>query len=79
MTTMHRRPLELAAAAVDFELSAQERDELDRHLAGCSLCRSRVEALRRDAHGIEKLPTLPVAAHQSARLRAGVLRRPGRP
>ena len=79
MSTVHQKPLELAAAAVDFELSTQERDELDRHLASCSPCRSRVEALRRDALGIEALPILPVAAEQAARLRAATLRRPGRP
>jgi hypothetical protein len=79
MTTMHRRPLELAAAAVDFELSAHERAELDRHLGGCALCRSRVEGLRRDAHQVDVLPILPVTAEQSARLRAAALRRPERP
>lgn len=79
MTTMHRRPLELAAAAVDFELSARERAELDGHLAGCPLCRSRIEGLRRDAHQIDVLPILPVTPEQSARLRAVVLRRPERP
>jgi hypothetical protein len=79
MTTMHRRPLELAAAALDFELSALERDELDRHLAGCSLCRARIAGLRRDAHTIDVLPLLPVSADQSARLRAATLRLPQRP
>ncbi|HEU5202840.1 MAG TPA: zf-HC2 domain-containing protein [Candidatus Limnocylindrales bacterium] len=78
MTTMHRRPLELAATAIDFELSAREREELDGHLAGCSLCRSRVDGLRRDAHSVEALPILPVTADQSARLRAATLRRPER-
>jgi hypothetical protein len=75
MTTMHRRPLELAAAAVDFELSRQEREELDRHLAGCSLCRSRIDALRRDALAIQTLPILPVTSERSARLRAATLAR----
>ena len=79
MTIVHRRPLELAAAAVDFELSANEREELDRHLAGCSLCRTRIAGLRRDAGAIEVLPVLPVSADQSARLRAAALRRPVRP
>jgi hypothetical protein len=76
---LHRRPLELAAAAVDFELSARERAELDDHLAGCSPCRSRIAGLRRDAFQIDALPILPVTAAQSARLRAAVLRRPERP
>ena len=75
MTTVHRRPLELAAAAVDFELSRYERDELDRHLAGCSHCRSRIDGLRRDALAIETLPILPVTAARSARLRAATLAR----
>ena len=79
MTTLHRRPLELAAAAVDFELAAHEREELDRHLAECSLCRSRIAGLARDARAIEVLPILPVTAEQSARLRGATLRRSERP
>ena len=79
MMELHRRPLELAAAAVDFELSPRERAELDHHLAGCSLCRTRIEGLGRDARAIEVLPILPVTAAQSARLRAAALRRPERP
>ena len=75
MTTVHRRPLELAAAAVDFELSPFEREELDRHLAGCSSCRSRINGLRRDALAIEALQILPVTAERSAGLRAATLAR----
>jgi hypothetical protein len=79
MMELHRRPLELAAAAVDFELSTRERAELDHHLAACSPCRSRIEGLGRDARSIEVLPILPLTAGQSARLRAAALRRPERP
>ena len=72
---LHRRPLELAGAAVDFELSPHEREELDRHLAGCSHCRSRIDGLRRDALAIEALPILPVTTERSARLREATLAR----
>ena len=79
MIDVHRRPLELAAAAIDFELSARDRAELDQHLAGCSFCRNRIEGIRRDARAIEALPILLVTAEQSARLHGTAIRRAERP
>ena len=75
MIEVHRRPLELAAAAIDFELSNAERAELDRHIAGCSSCRRRIDALRHDAMSIGSLPTLAVSTEQSARLRGATVAR----
>ena len=39
MTTIHDEFLELAAAAIDFELSESERIALGRHLDECAACR----------------------------------------
>jgi len=48
----HDRWLELAATAIDFELSPLERDALAEHLAGCQVCGLQIEALRADARQI---------------------------
>ena len=47
--TPHDEFLELAAAAIDFELEPSEQNALDVHLAACTPCRRRVIALRHDA------------------------------
>jgi hypothetical protein len=69
MSELHRRPLELAAASVDFELSPGEQAELAAHLASCSACRRRVDGIRQDAVAIAALPPLATAPLVSARLR----------
>jgi hypothetical protein len=70
----HRDYLELAAAAIDFELSAEERAALEAHLAGCTACRRRVEGLRWDARRLTDFPVLAVAPAASARLWRGIQR-----
>ena len=45
----HDRSLELAAMAVDFELTRAETAELETHLATCASCARRAAALRADA------------------------------
>jgi hypothetical protein len=47
--TIHRRPEQLIAASIDFELTATERVELDGHLATCPSCRALAAGYRRDA------------------------------
>lgn len=56
--TGHDRFLELAASAIDFELSADESTALQRHLAGCEVCRPRIAQIRGDARAIAALPLL---------------------
>jgi len=73
MSTEHRDYLQLAAAAIDFELSATERERLEEHLAACHACQRRAAGLRSDARAIAALPRFVLAP-------AGVERlRPGRP
>ncbi len=54
--TDHDRARELAAAAFDFELSADDRAELRAHLAGCAQCRAFNEGLEADARAIAVMP-----------------------
>lgn len=74
--TTHDRVLEIAAAAIDFELSGQERGMLDAHLAGCSVCRHQVEALRADARAVASLPTMALSPTVSSAILTRVLRPP---
>lgn len=76
---LHQRCLELAAVAVDFDLSRAERSELDTHLADCPSCNRRGAALRTDAgiltRQLELLPSLRV----DAAVHAAIARRSDRP
>jgi len=54
--TDHARARELAAAALDFELSAEDRAELRDHLAGCAQCHVYNDGLIADAQGLAGLP-----------------------
>lgn len=69
MSTVHHDYLELAAAAIDFELSAIERVRLDEHLATCDACRRRAVGLRSDARDIAALPRFVLAPAGVERLR----------
>jgi hypothetical protein len=53
--TDHARAQELAAAAIDFDLTNDEQAELDGHLAGCASCRDHADALRVDARSLAQL------------------------
>lgn len=55
-TSAHQSFMELAASAIDFELSPDEGNALRQHLIGCANCRSMVEALQSDARRIANLP-----------------------
>jgi anti-sigma factor RsiW len=61
----HRRFLVLAAAALDFELSAAEHDELARHLAACPACARTAAAMRADARVLASLPTRALAVERA--------------
>jgi hypothetical protein len=56
----HEAALDLAALAVDFALSADERAFLDEHLARCLPCRRRALAFRADARDIAAAPVRPM-------------------
>ena len=72
--TSHERFLELAAAAIDFELEPEERAELDRHLAECDSCRRTAEAFRDDAATIAYGPGPRLESGQSVTILAAALR-----
>ena len=58
----HTRALDLAATAIDFELSPGDQRALREHLAACSPCRTSADALHRDATRLAALPTIPPPA-----------------
>jgi hypothetical protein len=64
--TTHEPFMELAAAALDFDLAAAERAELEQHLATCVSCRRRTAALQADARAISSLPLLAVPTRVQA-------------
>lgn len=76
MTATHDTYLELAAAALDFELSPRERWALEEHLGSCPDCRHRAGLLRADAQAIATLPAFVLPASTFDRLDAR-LRSPG--
>ena len=77
----HQTALTLAATAVDFSLTANERATLDGHLVACDSCTHTAHALRSDAAAIASL-SVPRLDHRRAEaLLAGVVDAPapGRP
>jgi hypothetical protein len=64
----HDRPLELAALALDYDLTAAETRELSAHVASCPACARRVAAMRADA----RLLGRPLVLLPSARVDAAV-------
>ncbi len=74
--TNHEGFLELAAAAIDFELEPEERAELDRHLAECDSCRRTAAAYRDDAATIAYRPGPRLESGQSVAILAAALRPP---
>lgn len=56
MSDLHGQFLELAAAAIDFRLSAAERVSLDQHLEGCVRCRRVAVGLSADQRALTRLP-----------------------
>jgi putative zinc finger protein len=74
--TTHEEFLDLAAAAIDFELDPDESAALDQHLAGCDSCRRTVEAFREDAAMIAYGPAPRLAPGRSVAILAAALRSP---
>ncbi|HET7702062.1 MAG TPA: hypothetical protein VFK35_01580 [Candidatus Limnocylindrales bacterium] len=75
MTIDHRSFLELAAASVDFELTASEQVGLDDHVRTCVACRRRIARLRGDAREIAALPPFVLDSVDARRIRASLGRR----
>jgi hypothetical protein len=69
MIAIHHDFLELAAAGIDFELTAAERASLDAHLATCHACRRRIAGLRSDDYAIAALPRFGLSPAAAERLR----------
>ncbi len=51
----HDRALELAAMAIDFELTSAESAELEDQMAACPLCSRAAAAMRADAGAMHVL------------------------
>ena len=79
MTTIHDQYLELAAAAIDFELSPAERADLAAHLAECTACRRRIAALEADQREIRRLPAFVLEPATAETIRDRALGRRPRP
>jgi len=52
----HARAQDLAAVSIDFDLTVEERAELDRHLHACVACRAHLDGLRLDARTLVDRP-----------------------
>ena len=76
---IHDGFLELAAAAIDFDLGDYERAELDRHIAGCDDCRRTAAAYRDDAAAIASAAGPRLSPGRSVAILADSLRPPKRP
>jgi hypothetical protein len=75
----HERSLELAAVAVDFDLTSAETRELEAHLAGCSTCARRAAALRADASTLRAPLMLLPSARVDAAVHAAIVHQRARP
>jgi hypothetical protein len=77
----HQTALALAATAVDFALTAEERATLHGHLAACDSCTHAARALHSDAAAIASLPVPRLDRRRAEALLAGVVDAPspGRP
>jgi hypothetical protein len=58
----HEHELELAAAALDFELTPAERARLDKAITECSVCARAALAYRRQATLLQALPVVDASA-----------------
>lgn len=75
----HDRALELAATAVDFDLTSADARELEAHLATCSTCVRRVAALRADARMLSRPLTMLPSSRVDAAVHAALAPRAVRP
>lgn len=76
---LHDRALEMAATAIDFELTPAEVGELEAHLAACPTCARRGAALRADASALRRPLTLLPSPRVDAAIHAAIRRRRARP
>lgn len=76
---VHERSLELAAAAVDYDLNPVERAELDAHLAGCPTCARRAAAMRSDAARLGRPLALLPSSRVDDAIYAAIARQHQRP
>ncbi|HEX2469914.1 MAG TPA: Ig-like domain-containing protein [Candidatus Limnocylindrales bacterium] len=67
----HARALELAAASIDFGLSAADAAVLTEHLAGCEACRDTATALNADAAAIAAIEHEDAPADLRERILSG--------
>jgi hypothetical protein len=65
---VHDEFLELAAAAIDFELSPDEAVRLDVHLSTCVPCRRRAMAMRHDAASSRQMAPFVLAPDRAQRI-----------
>ncbi len=72
--TTHEGFLDLAAAAIDFDLDDRERADLELHLAGCDACRRAAAGFRDDAATIASGPRPHLSPERSAKILAAALR-----
>jgi len=79
MTTMHDEFLELAAAAIDFELSEADRNALGRHLDECAACRLRVIGINKDQRDVIALKRLALSPATAQSIRTQTVRRQAMP
>ena len=79
MTSNHEEMLELAAAAIDFELSPTEHATLSDHLRDCVPCARRVAGIRADQRAIAQLPRYEMAQGQVDRVARRIGRAPAAP
>ncbi len=79
MTTGHDEFLELAAAAIDFELTPAEHESLAGHLRGCRSCGRRVAGLQGDQRAIAQLPPHLLAQARVDRIAVRIGRGGARP
>lgn len=76
--SIHEGFLEMAAAAIDFDLDEYDRSELDRHMAGCDACRATATAFRGDAAAIASGARPRLSPARSAAILIDALRPPNR-
>jgi anti-sigma factor RsiW len=76
MTSTHDEILELAASAIDFELSPAERSTLSDHLRDCVACARRVTGMQADQRAIAQLPQYSLAQGRVDRVARRIGRAP---
>lgn len=75
----HEHSLELAATAIDFDLTSAETAELEAHVAICPHCVRRVAAMRADARVLRQPLTVLPSPRVDAAVHAAFARRSAQP